>query len=658
MLNWAGTICIRAGISSKTPWGTKWVNIVSQHPETVPRFQCVSLGEKTAWAVSAGCQKVYFLPNVEAKLIDYKWIEVVGNMYGIFVGLNNQVWAVSLQNRSTVFFREKVTSKELSGKAWKILKLDFNDIVSCRMSQENLSFKDSEVNIRQVSATSFDWGGKGSRTVPLHWFMKIPNFKPPSEVRQEILTSFHQRNDWEIKCFENVAEFVESKKDIDAHQCSALSFSSELQCNLTLSSHKTLKISNSFSSCLISLETFQNLESSTEVFETKLVFNFASTTVEIMLSNIVYVRHILNHDRPTLILTTNELWSKQLYFSILFDTYKEMFNWWDTVQQARKEVLRNYSSNNIVNSVEMNSGFIDPVQSSNLFCIDELGYCFTQNYNESRSAKDVKTDYWSLLKGHFEKIVSDGELTVALNADHSVWFYRGSLTSASGFSESVENAAIHTDFLTVSVEEFESWSLPFGFHGKYFSVNPPTFSNDRKSKQVSEDDLSFVQLPSTLWEWTSEKWSIDYSNCDHKGWSYTTDISNPSSFHAEPSRGDNYRRRIHKRTCAISQKSCWHLLTSKPALKDVTMPCKTSTRRTTNCFHRQEFAKTDHQFSDHNLWGLGLDGSLYQGCVAESLKDEALEKNSNGLRSIDFYWKQIVNDYTLLSISSAQYHGG
>ena len=651
ILNWSGTISIRAEISSKTPWGTKWVNLDLQHQEDIPRFSCLSVGERTAWAVSAGNQKVYFLPNVEAKVVDYKWIEVVGNMFGIFVGLNNQVWAISLHNRAIVSFREKVTPEELSGKTWKILKLDFNEIVSCRQPCEKLSLKDYDVTFQQVAATAFHWGQKGSRTMPLHWFMKIPNFRPSLEIREEITADFAKRDKREIKCFENVPEFLDSKVSEDS-QHSGLSLNSELSCNLYMSSNGQLKVSDHFSNCLIVLEKPANSECAAPS-ESKLVFTFAKATVQVMLAKITYIRHIINHDKPTLILTTAELAEHQLYFSILFDTYKEMFYWHDTLQARGPKLKICDASQTTKNS---NQSFCNQ-NESNVFCIDEMGYSLIHTEYENYFGQDaVPTDMWFLLPSHFEKIVSNGELSFGLNADSSVWFHKGTLQSCSLDSNTYNS--IHRDSLTVCVEEIETWSLPFGFHGKYFSVKPQVFSNDRKSKQVSDDHLSFIQLPSTRWEWFSENWSIDYTNCDHKGWSYTADIANPSGFHAEARRSDVYRRRVHKRTCTISQKSFWKPLSSKPALKDLTLSFKISGNLGVNGANRFGVSRNEQVNKETSLWGLGSDGSLYQGCIQEPSKNEDSGSCSNRFRETEFCWKQIVNDYTLLSICSAQYSGG
>ncbi|XP_077879840.1 tectonin beta-propeller repeat-containing protein 1 isoform X3 [Ictidomys tridecemlineatus] len=48
------------------------------------------------------------------------WIEMVGEMVMVNVGLNDQVWGISCEDRA-VYFRQGVTPSELSGKTWKAI---------------------------------------------------------------------------------------------------------------------------------------------------------------------------------------------------------------------------------------------------------------------------------------------------------------------------------------------------------------------------------------------------------------------------------------------------------------------------------------------------------------------------------------------------------
>ncbi|XP_021088626.1 tectonin beta-propeller repeat-containing protein 1 isoform X3 [Mesocricetus auratus] len=69
---------------------------------------------------SAGTtQKVWFRRGVNShNPCGTSWIEMVGEMTMVNVGLNDQVWGISCEDRA-VYFRQGVTPSELSGKTWK-----------------------------------------------------------------------------------------------------------------------------------------------------------------------------------------------------------------------------------------------------------------------------------------------------------------------------------------------------------------------------------------------------------------------------------------------------------------------------------------------------------------------------------------------------------
>ncbi|XP_035292766.1 tectonin beta-propeller repeat-containing protein 1 isoform X4 [Cricetulus griseus] len=71
---------------------------------------------------SAGTtQKVWFRRGVNShNPCGTSWIEMVGEMTMVNVGLNDQVWGISCEDRA-VYFRQGVTPTELSGKTWKAI---------------------------------------------------------------------------------------------------------------------------------------------------------------------------------------------------------------------------------------------------------------------------------------------------------------------------------------------------------------------------------------------------------------------------------------------------------------------------------------------------------------------------------------------------------
>lgn len=72
------------------------------------------------WAITKD-RKVWFRRGVNShNPCGTSWIEMVGEMTMVNVGLNDQVWGISCEDRA-VYFRQGVTPSELSGKTWKAI---------------------------------------------------------------------------------------------------------------------------------------------------------------------------------------------------------------------------------------------------------------------------------------------------------------------------------------------------------------------------------------------------------------------------------------------------------------------------------------------------------------------------------------------------------
>ncbi|EDL89637.1 similar to RIKEN cDNA 2210010N04 gene [Rattus norvegicus] len=80
----------------------------------------VSAGVSVVWAITKD-RKVWFRRGVNShNPCGTSWIEMVGEMTMVNVGLNDQVWGISCEDRA-VYFRQGVTPSELSGKTWKAI---------------------------------------------------------------------------------------------------------------------------------------------------------------------------------------------------------------------------------------------------------------------------------------------------------------------------------------------------------------------------------------------------------------------------------------------------------------------------------------------------------------------------------------------------------
>ncbi|XP_017274045.1 tectonin beta-propeller repeat-containing protein 1 [Kryptolebias marmoratus] len=117
---WEGQLIVREGVSRDCPKGTSWAVVESPNPEVGATH--IAVGVNVAWAVTKD-NKVWFRRGVNShNPRGSGWISMVGEMIMINIGLNDQVWAIGCEDRA-VYFRQGVTSSELSGKTWKAISV-------------------------------------------------------------------------------------------------------------------------------------------------------------------------------------------------------------------------------------------------------------------------------------------------------------------------------------------------------------------------------------------------------------------------------------------------------------------------------------------------------------------------------------------------------
>ncbi|XP_075890776.1 tectonin beta-propeller repeat-containing protein 1 [Nelusetta ayraudi] len=117
---WEGQFIVREGISRDCPKGTSWAVVDSPSPDLGATH--VAVGANVVWALTKD-NKVWFRRGVSShNPCGSGWISMVGEMFMINVGLNDQVFAVGCEDRA-VYFRQGVTSSELSGKTWKAISV-------------------------------------------------------------------------------------------------------------------------------------------------------------------------------------------------------------------------------------------------------------------------------------------------------------------------------------------------------------------------------------------------------------------------------------------------------------------------------------------------------------------------------------------------------
>ncbi|XP_064789573.1 tectonin beta-propeller repeat-containing protein 1-like isoform X1 [Oncorhynchus masou masou] len=117
---WEGQLIVREGITRDCPRGSSWVVVDSPNPEAGAIH--VAVGDNVVWAVTKD-NKVWYRRGINCyNPRGSGWIGMIGEMVMINVGLNDQVWGISCEDRA-VYFRQGVTSSELSGKAWKAVNV-------------------------------------------------------------------------------------------------------------------------------------------------------------------------------------------------------------------------------------------------------------------------------------------------------------------------------------------------------------------------------------------------------------------------------------------------------------------------------------------------------------------------------------------------------
>lgn len=117
---WEGQFIVREGIGRDCPKGTSWTVVESPSPDVGAIH--VAVGVSVVWAVTKD-NKVWFRRGVNShNPCGSGWIHMVGEMLMVNVGLNDQVWGISSEDRA-VYYRQGVTPSELSGKTWKIISV-------------------------------------------------------------------------------------------------------------------------------------------------------------------------------------------------------------------------------------------------------------------------------------------------------------------------------------------------------------------------------------------------------------------------------------------------------------------------------------------------------------------------------------------------------
>lgn len=135
-VSWNGHALARLGVTRANIVGESWAEI--SPPSDTSKLSHVSVGVNAVWAITRD-NKVWFRKGIrgsesgvsETWAVGSGWVEMVGEMSLLSVGPNDQVWALSSDERKLLYFRMAVTPQDLSGKTWKPI------ILPCQTRPEN-----------------------------------------------------------------------------------------------------------------------------------------------------------------------------------------------------------------------------------------------------------------------------------------------------------------------------------------------------------------------------------------------------------------------------------------------------------------------------------------------------------------------------------------
>lgn len=121
-----GTGLVRTRVSRDYPLGLGWE--VVEPPENRLLLQ-LTVGMNSIWGLTKdgmvwfrkGFDLMLSITEKEA-LTGYHWVEMPGKMAHLSIGPNDQVWAISFDERK-LYMRTGITYEELSGRSWKLISV-------------------------------------------------------------------------------------------------------------------------------------------------------------------------------------------------------------------------------------------------------------------------------------------------------------------------------------------------------------------------------------------------------------------------------------------------------------------------------------------------------------------------------------------------------
>lgn len=124
-LLWTGRVIIRKGVVKDCLSGEAWLEV---KPPNDTKLSVISVGFNAVWAVSSDT-RVWFRKGIdgntagtsESAAMGSGWLEITGNMIHLSVGINDQVFAIGESDKA-IYWRSGITPAELTGKRWRMVQ--------------------------------------------------------------------------------------------------------------------------------------------------------------------------------------------------------------------------------------------------------------------------------------------------------------------------------------------------------------------------------------------------------------------------------------------------------------------------------------------------------------------------------------------------------
>uniref|UniRef100_A0A3Q1JTZ3 Tectonin beta-propeller repeat-containing protein 1 n=1 Tax=Anabas testudineus TaxID=64144 RepID=A0A3Q1JTZ3_ANATE len=627
---WEGELIVREGIGRGFPKGTSWAVVASPSPAAGAIH--VAVGINVVWAVTKD-NKVWFRRGVNShNPCGSGWISMVGEMIMIDVGLNDQVWGISCEDRA-VYFRQGVTSSELSGKTWKLIsvprdgdrshsKRGSTDGATCLItsaSPESLdapvgrtsdqpseppkpripkvtsdSFISELVSDREPAKTSRQVGSAAPALLEEETVLGEGEVKVPCAGIALSPGDSHDPQWSNVDLEEAQAQQAQTGAGQDsADTCSLLSVTPAQTAAWRRQIFEQLSERTKRE-----MDNFRHYEQSVWVKKGTMQWwrdwkphkwmdvHFALEQFSGPEGNkdgILFIYYNFYEEKKYLHAFINEVTilvpvlndSKHTF--AIYTPERTKQRWPIRLAAATEQEMHDWLALLSVSCCD-SRGIHGPPSKQAIWSVTCKGDIFVSEPSPSLEAVPYPTPcdqmFWRQIGGHL-RIVECNSIGIVwgIGYDHTAWVYTGGYGGGffQGLSGSTDNICTQTDVKSVYIYENQRWNPVTGYTSRGLPTDRYMWSD---ASGLYDCTKTNTKPPSPQWTWVSD-WAVDYSvsgGTDREGWQYAADF--PASYHGYKTMKDFVRRRRWARKCKLTTTGPWQEIPPIP-LSDVTiLPCE------------------------------------------------------------------------------------